>query len=89
MLLSVGFVYDRDEMDFRWLQDALTAAGFTVDERTASGWRARYPAATSQAHGISRDPAPRSTTHSRGSFRSLGTWGEATSTCASPDWVDT
>ncbi len=39
LLLSVGFVYERDDMDFGWLEQALLAAGFTPDEGTGSGWR--------------------------------------------------
>lgn len=39
ILLSVGFVYDRDELDFAWLETALEAAGFKVDELTRVGWR--------------------------------------------------
>ncbi|XBB70153.1 hypothetical protein ABFU82_12825 [Nocardioides sp. WV_118_6] len=41
ILLSVGFVYDRDELDFGWLEKALRDAGFTIDEQTKVGWRWR------------------------------------------------
>jgi len=29
VLLEVGFVYDRDEMDFAWLEEGLRVAAFT------------------------------------------------------------
>lgn len=38
ILLELGLVYDRDEDDFGWLDDALTRGGFTD---AASGWRWR------------------------------------------------
>ncbi len=37
--LSVGFVYDRDEQSFAWLESGLRTAGFVPDERTGAGWR--------------------------------------------------
>lgn len=38
LLLEVGVVYDRDELDFAWLESALTEAGFRL--RTSNiGWR--------------------------------------------------
>lgn len=39
VVLSVGFVYDRDELDFGWLERALEMAGFRVDPRQGGGWR--------------------------------------------------
>lgn len=39
LLVSLGFVYDRDEQDFAWLESALTQAGFVEDARTGGGWR--------------------------------------------------
>jgi hypothetical protein len=39
ILLPVGFVYDRDDDDFSWLEQALVAGGFELDQRTRSGWR--------------------------------------------------
>lgn len=41
ILLSVGFVWDRDDEDFGWLEDALLRCGFTPDEATGGRrWRA-------------------------------------------------
>lgn len=40
IVLSVGFVYDRDDQDFRWLEEALHRTGFTPDVITG-GWRWR------------------------------------------------
>lgn len=39
--LSVGFVFDRDQVDFGWLENALRSAGFTParDSAGGSGWR--------------------------------------------------
>lgn len=39
LLLGLGFVYDRDDMDLSWVEDALKSAGFVVDPRDGSGWR--------------------------------------------------
>ncbi len=39
VLLSLGVIYDRDELDFAWLERALGEAGFTVDPVDTSGWR--------------------------------------------------
>lgn len=41
ILLSVGFVYDRDESDFVWLEEALVSAGFQIDPDDSTGWRWR------------------------------------------------
>lgn len=38
LLLEVGFVYDRDDLDFAWLEIALTASGF-APAIAGSGWR--------------------------------------------------
>lgn len=38
ILLEVGLIYDRDELDFSWLEQALFAAGFT---NVTGGWRWR------------------------------------------------
>lgn len=41
IVLSVGFVFDRDELDFRWLEDAMARAGFepASDSAGGDGWR--------------------------------------------------
>ncbi|GAA4384912.1 hypothetical protein [Agromyces bauzanensis] len=38
LLFELGFVYDRDELDFGWLDRALVAGGFTA-VGTAAGWQ--------------------------------------------------
>jgi hypothetical protein len=39
LLVSLGFVHDRDGQDFAWLENALNQAGFVEDARTGGGWR--------------------------------------------------
>ncbi len=39
VVLSVGFAYDRDELDFAWLEEGLRDASFEVDRKTPGGWR--------------------------------------------------
>ena len=39
LLVSLGFVYDREEQDFAWLEYALDQAGFVEDAGTGGGWR--------------------------------------------------
>lgn len=39
LLISLGFVYERDEQDFGWLETAFDHAGFVEDNRTGGGWR--------------------------------------------------
>ncbi len=39
ILLEVGFVYDRQEMDFSWLEAALNLAGFLPGRGAARAWR--------------------------------------------------
>jgi hypothetical protein len=38
ILLDIGLVYDRDDLDFAWLEDALETAGF-VTSTPNTGWR--------------------------------------------------
>lgn len=39
VLLEVGFVYDRDEMDFAWLEEGLRVAAFTPNPSGYQPWR--------------------------------------------------
>lgn len=39
VLLEVGFVYDRDEMDFTWLEEGLIVSGFRPNPSGMQPWR--------------------------------------------------